>query len=141
MTEHKHTPGYYRASTMTMSRKAWASLNQGPLNIVQRGQDVLAVVWCDDDSSEQAQARLFAAAPDLLAERNRLATELQHCLCAHEAANSALADARAELDRLRALNAELLAACEHVLNGPLSLPRFAADEMRAAIAKAKGGAA
>lgn len=40
--------------------------------------------------------------------------------------------------RLIAAAPELLAALEHVLNGALSLPRFAEDEGRAALAKARG---
>lgn len=42
--------------------------------------------------------------------------------------------------RLIAAAPELLAALEHILNGALSLPRFAEDEARAAIAKATGAA-
>jgi NAD(P)-dependent dehydrogenase (short-subunit alcohol dehydrogenase family) len=35
---------------------------------VRRGADVLAVVWCADDDNEtqEAQAKLFAAAPTML---------------------------------------------------------------------------
>ncbi len=42
-----------------------------------------------------------------------------------------------EIKRLRELNAELVAALEHILAGSLSLPRFAEQEARAAIAKAE----
>lgn len=42
--------------------------------------------------------------------------------------------------RLIAAAPELLAALEHILGGALSLPRFAEEEARAAIAKARGAA-
>jgi hypothetical protein len=65
----KHTPGPYEADALPFHRESWAELNDGkPLNIVKRGADVLAVVWCADDDNEtqEAQAVLFASAPDLL---------------------------------------------------------------------------
>lgn len=40
--------------------------------------------------------------------------------------------------RLIAAAPDMFAALEHILNGALSLPRFAEDEARAALAKAKG---
>lgn len=132
-TPSTYTPGPYSASTMTMSRKAWASLNKGPLNIVQRGPDVLAVVWSDDDSSEQAQARLFAAAPETAAERDHLRNELLEL-------NEVHFETLGERDRLRKVNADLLAALEAVVAiADRKTAEF--DRARAAIAKAKGGAA
>lgn len=69
----KHTEGPWRSSCMVMDADDWTALNaSGPkgsvIDIVQRGQDVIAAVWCGDDcdGEEAANARLIAAAPDLL---------------------------------------------------------------------------
>ena len=64
----KHTPGEWRASAMEMDPGAWRLLNRGKIDIVRRGQDVIAAVWCGDDKDgeEAANARLIAAAPELL---------------------------------------------------------------------------
>ncbi len=65
----KHTPGRWRSSSMTMSKADWAALHSGkhPIEVVLRGHDVIAVVWCGDDrdGEEKANAHLIAAAPDL----------------------------------------------------------------------------
>ena len=52
-----------------------------------------------------------------------------------ESINKAAAD---EIERLRKERDELLAALEHILAGSLSLPRFAEDQARSAIARVKG---
>lgn len=66
----KPTTGAFKASTMTMSKREWASLNDGSsLHIVLRGPDVVAVVWDADDREDvekKANAALLSAAPDLL---------------------------------------------------------------------------
>lgn len=63
-----HTPGSWEPRIMEMSKKDWAALNCGPIQVVCRGQDVIAAVWCGDDrnTTEAANAHLIAAAPDLL---------------------------------------------------------------------------
>lgn len=65
-----YTSGKFYASSMTIGKKNWAALHSGKheINIVRRGPDVIAAVWCGDDGDgeEQANARLFAAAPDLI---------------------------------------------------------------------------
>jgi hypothetical protein len=64
-----HTPGPYAADALPFHRDCWSELNDGSsLNVVRRGADVLAVVWCADDDNEtqEAQAKLFAAAPTML---------------------------------------------------------------------------
>ena len=48
---------------------------------------------------------------------------------------------QARIDRLESERDELLAALEHVIDGSLSLPRFAGEQARAAINRVKGGAA
>jgi hypothetical protein len=64
MSETKHTKGTLRAGTMAMSAKEWASLRCKEMDVVQRGQDVIAVVWCGDDveGGEQANASRLALA-------------------------------------------------------------------------------
>lgn len=72
LAEQAHTPGPYMAGEMTMTKAAWADLRGTGLHtIVQRGPDVLAIVFTDDDHDEDAQARLFAASPDLLKAAKR----------------------------------------------------------------------
>ena len=51
---------------MSMSKKDWAILNGDQINIVRDGANVIAVVWADDNTNEIANARLIAAAPELL---------------------------------------------------------------------------
>ena len=143
MTEHNHTPGPWpvrQPHPEEYPEHYWI----GP------GWHADGTYMAVSGPIGRANANLIAAAPETAAERDRLATELQHCLCAHEAANSALAAARAELDRLRALNAELLAALEAVVDCHAALTRHVGHSddtavclvtARAAIAKAKGGAA
>jgi hypothetical protein len=67
VTEAKITKGEWFAHAMTMSRKDWASLHAKELDIVRRGSDVIAAVWCGDDveGGEQANARLISAAPEM----------------------------------------------------------------------------
>jgi hypothetical protein len=45
-----------------------------------------------------------------------------------------------EIAMLRAAKAELVEALEHILDGALSLPRFAEEQARTALANAKGEA-
>ena len=69
MTTSKHTPAPWRASEMIISKNNWKELNDKQIQtIVKRGADVIACVWCGDDrdGEELANARLIAAAPDLL---------------------------------------------------------------------------
>jgi hypothetical protein len=60
-------------SSMVMSKKAWAELNDGKQEFtILRANwdgitgDVVAVVWDDDDAEEKRIAALFSAAPQLL---------------------------------------------------------------------------
>jgi hypothetical protein len=65
----KHTPGPWEDGTMSISKRNWALIHDGAeINIVKRGADVIAAVWCgdDEDGEEAANARLIAAAPELL---------------------------------------------------------------------------
>jgi hypothetical protein len=91
----KHTPGPYEADALPFHRECWAELNDGgPLHIVKRGPDVLAVVWCADDDSEtqEAQAALFAAAPDLL-EALLTFIEIGDCKASRQEAEAAITKA------------------------------------------------
>ena len=66
MSAPKHTPGEWNAGTMVMTKTDWAALNTGhEIHIVKRGIDVIAAVWAVGDE-EADNARLIAAAPDLL---------------------------------------------------------------------------
>lgn len=75
MTTTQHTQGKWTSSTMEMDAEDWAALNEGALNVVTRGQDVIAVVWCGDDrdGEEEANALLLAAGPRLLAAAETIA--------------------------------------------------------------------
>jgi len=67
----EHTPGPLRVGHMTMDPKAWAALNDKRygLVVVQKGEDVLAVVWGNKENGEndEGNATLYATAPALLA--------------------------------------------------------------------------
>ena len=64
--------GRWKASSMTMTKEAWAELNgDHEITVVVSGFDgftgeVVAAVWDDGDQDEKDVARLIAAAPDLL---------------------------------------------------------------------------
>ena len=78
MTEF--TPGEWFASNMEMSKKNWALLNNGnPIEVVLRGHDVIAAVWCGDDKDgeEEANAELIASAPRTKEERDELLHEVE----------------------------------------------------------------
>lgn len=111
-----HTPGPWQSSEMTMIAKDWAALNRGKLNIVVRGSDVIAAVWCGDDrnTTEAANARLIAAAPDMI-----------------EALRQAEVALASELDMRNAAD-DVQDAKYHVPVAP------ALEAVRAAIAKAEG---
>ena len=72
----KHTTGRWSYALMEMTKPDWAALHSGkhPVDIVKRGDDVIAAVWCgdDQDGEEQANAHLIAAAPDMLEALNLL---------------------------------------------------------------------
>ena len=68
-----HTPGPWDAPKPTMiNKKAWSKLHfDGPMQFVTVGWDgfsgeTIAIVYGDDDDQEISNARLIAAAPDLL---------------------------------------------------------------------------
>ena len=106
------TPGRWRASSMTMDRKEWALLNgKGGIQIVQRGEDVIAAVWCGDDrdGEEQANARLIAAAPELYEALSDLVSDplryndnrIEIDCASHAAAMGRVLRARAALSKAR----------------------------------------
>ena len=80
----KHTPGPWNTGRMLMRRQAWAEMNDPKhgLHVVQKGQDVIAVVWGNSENGENdaAQAAFIASAPTLLAERDRLKAERDELL-------------------------------------------------------------
>ena len=79
----KHTPGPLTVGTMEMSKRDFASLHSHDLVTVQSGEDVLAIVWSPDDDTRpdergaRANARLYAAAPDLLTALEQQMAQLQ----------------------------------------------------------------
>ena len=64
------TPRPWRSGKATFDAETWAAFNKPGVvhDIVQRGQDVIAVVWGTDDGAleDEANAALIAAAPDLI---------------------------------------------------------------------------
>ena len=78
----KHTPGRWSCALMRMTKPDWAALHSGkhPIDIVKRGDDVIAAVWCgdDQDGEEQANAHLIAAAPDMLEALKAVLPLLRH---------------------------------------------------------------
>jgi hypothetical protein len=69
MAKVKHSPGPWKAGQMTMSYKDLLPYDsEQTFDIVQHGPHVIAIVYCaeDRDGEEAANAKLIAAAPDLL---------------------------------------------------------------------------
>jgi hypothetical protein len=112
MSEGKFTPGPWRASEMKMDKASWAALRGKSIDVVLRGSDVIAAVWCGDDrdGDESANARLIAAAPDMY-------KALEAAMASGMVPKSSVSDG---------------GACRH------SAQVRAADMIRAALAKAKG---
>ena len=49
----KGTHGLISASSLKMSRRSWEQLRGGGIHIVRRGADVIAAVWCGDDTPDE----------------------------------------------------------------------------------------
>lgn len=101
MTDDKdfegHTPGPW------LTRPA--QTKDGGATVIESAPNTanIGFVWGIEDDEPKANARLIAAAPDLLAERNEL---------------------RAENERLTRELAEAEAACRHALQACYGCPRF-----------------
>lgn len=94
-----HTSGPWVHRTMTMARKAWAALGRSEIQIVAKNGNVIAAVWCADDrpGEKEANARLIAAAPDLLAALEAVTDDLERIATQEDAIGKVRHTARAAL--------------------------------------------